>query len=70
MIKRRNKMTRTLIVLASAGGAISDLAGGLWRSGSGKRWLVPLAVFLCLTGLLLTLAASVEALAPFVYSIF
>jgi len=27
-------------------------------------------VFLCLTGLILTLAASVEALAPFVYSIF
>ena len=34
------------------------------------EWMVPLAVFLCLTGLILTLAASIEALAPFVYSIF
>jgi hypothetical protein len=32
--------------------------------------MVPLTIFLCLTGLVLTLAASVEALAPFVYSIF
>jgi hypothetical protein len=29
-----------------------------------------LAVFLCVLGLVLVLAASVEALAPFVYSIF
>jgi len=42
----------------------------LWQSGSGKRWLTPLAVFLCVTGLVLILAASVEALAPFIYSIF
>jgi hypothetical protein len=28
-----------------------------------------LAVFLCLTGLILILATSVEALAPFIYSI-
>jgi hypothetical protein len=59
-----------LIIFGSAGGAVSDLAQGMWKSDSGKRWLVPLAVFLCLTGLVLTLAASVEALAPFVYSIF
>jgi len=41
----------------------------LWRSESQKRWLIPLAVFLCLTGLILILATSVEALAPFIYSI-
>jgi hypothetical protein len=32
--------------------------------------MVPLAIFLCVTGLLLVLAAGVEALAPFIYSIF
>jgi len=42
----------------------------MWRSGPAKRWLLPLAVFLCVLGLLLIVAASVEALAPFVYSIF
>jgi hypothetical protein len=31
---------------------------------------MPLAIFLCVTGLLLVLAAGVEALAPFIYSIF
>ncbi|HET6971594.1 MAG TPA: DUF5989 family protein [Phenylobacterium sp.] len=30
----------------------------------------PLAIFLCVTGALLVLAASVEALAPFIYAIF
>jgi hypothetical protein len=42
----------------------------MWQSGPAKRWLLPLAVFLCVTGLVLVVAASVEALAPFVYSIF
>jgi hypothetical protein len=32
--------------------------------------MLPLAVFLCVIGLVLVVAASVEALAPFVYSIF
>ncbi|TLY65324.1 MAG: hypothetical protein E6K45_03845 [Gammaproteobacteria bacterium] len=59
-----------MIVLANAGGSIADLARGMWRSGPAKRWLLPLAVFLCVLGLVLVLAASVEALAPFVYSIF
>jgi hypothetical protein len=54
----------------STGRSIADLARGLWRSESGKRWLVPLAVFLCLFGLLLILATTVEALAPFIYAIF
>ena len=70
MIKRRGGIHRKLIVLGSTFGSIAQLAGGLWRSDSGKRWLLPLAVFLCLTGLVLVVAASVEALAPFIYSIF
>jgi hypothetical protein len=69
MIKKRGRIRRGLIVLGSAAGSISQLAGGLWRSGSSKRWLVPLAIFLCLTGLVLILATTVEALAPFIYSI-
>ena len=35
-----------------------------------RRWLVPLAVFLCVFGVILTLATAVEALAPFIYAIF
>ena len=42
----------------------------MWRSDSGRKWMVPLIVFLCVTGLLLVVAAGVEALAPFVYAIF
>ena len=70
MIKKRSRFTRGLIVLGSTGGSIAQLTIGLWRSESHKRWLIPLAVFLCLTGLILILATSVEALAPFIYSIF
>ena len=69
MIKKRGRMRRQLIIFASAFGTTGELASNLWRT-SGRRWMVPLVVFLCLTGLILTLAASVEALAPFVYSIF
>jgi hypothetical protein len=70
VVRKRRGIRRRLIVLASAGGAIADLARGLWRSDSGKRWLVPLAVFLCVFGLVLVLATTVEALAPFIYAIF
>jgi uncharacterized protein DUF5989 len=69
MIRKRGRIHRGLIVLGSTAGSIGDLAAGLWR-GSNRRWLVPLAVFLCVTGLLLIVAATVEALAPFIYSIF
>ncbi|HZM97679.1 MAG TPA: DUF5989 family protein [Vicinamibacterales bacterium] len=69
MIKKRSRFMRGLIVLGSTGGSIAQLTSGLWRSESHKRWLIPLAVFLCLTGLILILATSVEALAPFIYSI-
>lgn len=70
MIRRRGKVERGLIVLGSAFGSTAELARGMWGAGGGRRWLVPLAVFLCATGVVLTLAASVEALAPFIYSIF
>ena len=48
---------------------MTQLAHGLWQSDSEKRWLTPLAIFLCITGLLLIIATTVEALAPFIYSI-
>jgi hypothetical protein len=57
-------------MIAGAVPSIGGLVAGMWTSESGKRWLVPLVVFLSLTGLLLVLAASVEALAPFIYTIF
>ena len=69
MIVKRSGMHRRLIMLGTAGGSIGDLVRGMWRDESGKRWLIPLAVFLCLTGLILIVATSVEALAPFIYSI-
>jgi hypothetical protein len=68
MIKKRGKIRRGMIVIGSAAGSVADLSLGLWRDG--RRWLMPLAIFLCVTGLVLVLAASVEALAPFIYSIF
>jgi hypothetical protein len=70
MIRRQSGMRRRFIMLGSAPEAIADLARGLWRSDSGKRWLLPLAVFLCLFGVVLILATTVEALAPFIYAIF
>lgn len=70
MIKKRNKIERGLIIMGSAAGSIGDLASGMWHSDASRRWLLPLAIFLCTTGLLLALAAGVEALAPFIYSIF
>jgi hypothetical protein len=70
MIRKRGRLRRQLIVLGSMAGSTGDLAQGVWRSGAGKRWLIPLAVFLCLTGALLVMAVAVEALAPFVYAIF
>ncbi len=70
MIKRRGKLVRGLIVIGTAVPSIASGARAMWRSGQGKRWLVPLVVFLCVTGLFLVLAASVEAIAPFLYAIF
>ena len=70
MLKKRGKIEHGLVVFGSAGGSIADLARGMWQSGPAKRWILPLAVFLCVMGLVLIVAATVEALAPFVYSIF
>lgn len=70
MLKKRSRIQRGAIVIGSTAGSIAELARGLARSDSNRRWLIPLAVFLCATGLLLILATTVEALAPFIYSIF
>jgi hypothetical protein len=70
VIKKRGKIRRGAIILASAGPSIADFVGGLWKSERSKRWLVPLIIFLCVTGLILIIATSVEALAPFIYTIF
>ena len=70
MLARRSGIRRRLIMLATAGSSIADLARGLSRRDSGKRWLLPLAVFMCIFGLILILATTVEALAPFIYAIF
>jgi hypothetical protein len=70
MINKKGRLRRQLVVLGSAFGSTSELARSLWRGGSEKKLIMPLAVFLCLTGFLLILAAGVEALAPFIYSIF
>jgi hypothetical protein len=70
MIKKRGGTRRRLAILASTPGSIADLARGLWRRDSDTRWLAPLAIFLCLFGLILIIASTVEALAPFIYAIF
>jgi hypothetical protein len=70
MIRKRGRLRRQLVVLGSAFGSTGELARGLWRGGSEKKLIMPLAIFLCVTGFLLVLAAGVEALAPFIYSIF
>ena len=69
MLKKRGKIQRGLIVFGSTFGSMAELARGLWRSDSNRRWLLPLAIFLCVTGLVLIVATTVEALAPFIYSI-
>ena len=70
MIRRRGKIARTFLMLGSAAPTIADGARGLWRNQAGRKWMVPLLVFLCVTGIVLAVAAGVEALAPFVYAIF
>jgi hypothetical protein len=70
VLKQRSRLHRRLIMIATSGGSIADLVRGLWRDEVGHRWLVPLAVFLCIVGLILILATTVEALAPFIYAIF
>jgi hypothetical protein len=69
VLKRRGRTRRGLILFSSTFGSMAQLAQGLWQSDSNKRWLMPLAIFLCVMGLLLIIATTVEALAPFIYSI-
>jgi len=70
MIKRRGKLHRGFILLSTAPSSVASLARGLWQRDRGQRWLLPLALFLCATGLVLLFAFSVQALAPFIYAIF
>ena len=70
VVRKRSGIRRRLIMLGTVGGLIADLTRGMWRSERGNRWLLPLAVFLCVFGVVLILAATVEALAPFIYAIF
>ena len=69
-LTRPSGFRRRLIMIGSAGGSVADLARGLWRDESHKRWMLPLAVFLCVLGVVLIVATTVEALAPFIYAIF
>jgi hypothetical protein len=70
VIKRRGKIRRGLVLVGTALPSLLQLARGLGHRNGGQRWLVPLALFLCATGLVLLFAFSVEALAPFIYAIF
>jgi hypothetical protein len=70
VIARRGKIRRGLVMLGTALPSIVEFVLQLWRNENGRRWLIPLVIFLCATGLLLIAAASVEALAPFIYAIF
>ncbi len=69
-LRRQGKIRRGITVVASAAPSIADFVRGMWRSEKRNRWLVPLVVFLCVTGLVLVLASTVEVLAPFIYTIF
>jgi len=70
MKRKRSKFVRQLKVFSSAVGTAGTMVKGSAAPGARRWWLIPLIVFLCINGLILTLAAGVEALAPFVYSIF
>ncbi len=69
-LKRKGKIRRGLTVIGSAVPSIADFVRGMWKNEKRNRWLVPLVVFLCVTGLVLVLASTVEVLAPFIYTIF
>ena len=69
-LKRKGKIRRGLTVMGSAVPSIADFVRGMWKNEQRNRWLVPLVVFLCITGLVLVLASTVEVLAPFIYTIF
>ena len=71
VVRKRGGIRRRLIMLGLGrrlDRRISSAACG--AASRGNRWLLPLAVFLCLFGAVLILATTVEALAPFIYAIF
>lgn len=70
MIPKRNRIARRMIVLGSIFGSAAELVRDLWQSGGTRRLMIPLVVFLFVLSFVLVLAATVEALAPFVYTIF
>jgi hypothetical protein len=70
VLKKRGRIRRGILVMATAVPSIGGLVGGLWTSKRGRKWLAPVVLFLCVMGLLLILAATVEAVAPFIYTIF
>jgi Family of unknown function (DUF5989) len=70
MIRKRGRLMHGLIVASSIFPALLEMVAALWRRNPAARVLIPLVTLLFLGGLLLILAASVEALAPFIYTIF
>jgi hypothetical protein len=70
VIRRRSRLRRAAALMRTAVPSIAGLARGIWGAGPGQRWILPLAVFLAATGMVLALAFTVEALAPFMYAIF
>lgn len=70
MISKRNRIARRMIVLGSIFGSAGELVRDLWQSGGTRRLMIPLVVFLFVLSFVLVLAATVEALAPFVYTVF
>jgi hypothetical protein len=70
MITKRSRIVRRMIVLGSVFGSTGELLRDLWHGDSTRRLMIPLVMFLCVLSLVLVLAATVEALAPFVYAIF
>jgi hypothetical protein len=69
-LQRKGKIRRGLTVMVSAVPSVGDFVRGMWKNDKRNRWLVPLVVFLCITGVVLVLASTVEVLAPFIYTIF
>ena len=70
MIPKRNRTVRRMIVLASIFGSTGELVKDMWGGEGTRRLMIPLVVFLAVLSFVLVLAATVEALAPFIYTIF
>lgn len=70
MIPKRNRTVRRMIVVASIFGSTGELIREMWQGQATKRLMIPLVVFLAVLSFVLVLAATVEAVAPFIYTIF